>query len=137
MTDDIKAQVRRFYSDVLNTGELGLLADIATEDYLEHDPLPGQGSGLAGLTERVTMLREGLAGTYTVEDVIAEGDRVAVRWTETGTHRGEIAGMPPTGNRFTISGIDIYRASDGKLAEHWHVIDMLSLLQQLGFVPSP
>ncbi len=102
-----------------------------TEDYLEHDPLPGQGTGRDGAIDRFTLLVDALAPHFTVEDVITEGDRVVVRWTNAGTHIGEFAGVPATGRTFTIAGIDIYRVED-KLVEHWHVVDQLAMLGQRG-----
>jgi predicted ester cyclase len=78
-----------------------------------------------------------LAPKYTIEDVVAEGDRVVVRWTNSGTHIGVFAGIPPTGRSFVIAGIDIYRVADGKLAEHWHVVDQLAMMAQLGLLPEP
>ena len=137
MAATAKDLATRFYEQALHAGDLSVLDEIATANYIENDPLPGQRDGLEGLKDRVRMLRDGLAGHYTIEDVVAEGDRVVVRWTNQGTHVGELAGMPPTGKTFTIAGIDIYRVEGGKLAEHWHVVDMLSLLQQLGFIPAP
>jgi steroid delta-isomerase-like uncharacterized protein len=129
--------IRRFYEDVLVGGDLGALDEIATADYQEHDPLPGQGEGLKGLKERVTMLKEGLAVRFTIEDVIQADDKLVVRWTNSGTHVGEFLGIPPTNKSFSVAGIDIYRLEDGKLAEHWHVIDQLAMLQQLGLLPAP
>ncbi|GAC1423733.1 MAG: ester cyclase [Actinomycetota bacterium] len=131
-----KTLAKRLY-EVLHTGDIGSLSEFAATNYEEHDPLPGQRAGLAGLEDRVTILRTGLAARFTIEDVIAEGDRVVVRWTNSGTHVGEFAGIPATGKSFTISGIDIYRVQDGKLAEHWHVVDQLSMLGQLGLLPAP
>jgi steroid delta-isomerase-like uncharacterized protein len=135
-TEANKRVVRRFYDEVLNGKKLEVLEEIAVADYDEHDMLPGQGTGLAGLRERVTILDEALDPRFTVEDVIAEGDRVVVRWTNSGTHVGEFFGAPATGKGFTIAGVDIYRLEDGKMAEHWHVVDQLSMLQQLGMLPS-
>jgi len=129
--------VRRFYDEVLNQGATAVLDEITTEGYVENDPLPGQGTGRTGLAERVTMLRVGLAPKFTLHDVIIDGDRAAVRWTNEGTHVGEFFGIPATGNSFTITGIDVYRLEHGKLAEHWHVVDVYSMLIQLGIVPAP
>ena len=84
------------------------------------------------ILRRVALLMSALARQFIVEDVIAEGDRVVVRWTNAGTHVGEFAGIPPSSRTFTIAGVDIYRVADGKLAEHWHVVDQLSMLTQLG-----
>lgn len=83
------------------------------------------------------MITTGLAPHFAIDDVVAEGDRVVVRWTNTGTHVGEFAGIPATGKPFSIVGIDIYRVSEGLLVEHWHVIDQLAMLGQLGLLPEP
>ena len=132
-----KAVVRRYYEEVLNGGTIQLLEDIATPGYDEHDPIPGQTNGLEGLKQRVEVLRGAFQPRFTLEDVIAEGDKVVVRWTNHGTHVGEFMGIPPTGRSFSIAGIDIHRLSDGKMAEHWHVVDLFSQMQQLGMIPEP
>jgi predicted ester cyclase len=132
-----KQLVRRLYDEVLNGRRPEVIKELALADYTEHDPLPGQRDGLVGLKDRATMLIEGLASTFSVEDVIAEGDRVVVRWTNSGRHSGPFLGIPPTGRSFTMAGIDIYRIENHRLAEHWHVVDQLTMLQQLGLVPSP
>ena len=136
-TQENKDVIRRYYEAVLNRGELDVLNDLALSDYVEHDPLPGQGTGRDGLNDRVTMLRNAFGQHFTLLDMIAEEDRVVVRWTGSGRHEGEFMGMPPTGKAFTITGIDIHRVEGGRMAEHWDVVDQLSLLQQLGFIPQP
>lgn len=137
MEQEIREIVQRFYGQVMGEGDLATLDELATDDYQEHDPFPGQGEGLSGLKNRTTMIREGLAPHFAVEDVIHEGDKLVVRWTNSGTHVGNFAGIPPTNKAFSIAGIDIFGLRDGKLAEHWHVVDQLSLLQQLGIIPAP
>ena len=72
-----------------------------------------------------------------VEDMIAEGDKVAVRYTLEGTHEGELFGVPPTGQRLGIKSISVERVSDGKIIEHWRVTDSLDMMQQLGAIPTP
>jgi steroid delta-isomerase-like uncharacterized protein len=129
--------VRRYYEEILNQGHSDILQDMAVPDYIENDPLPGQTTGLAGLEERVAMLRGALNPHFTIEDLVADGDRVVVRWTQRGQQVRGFLGLPPTGKAFTIAGIDIHRLRDGRMAEHWHVVDQLSLLQQLGVIPSP
>jgi predicted ester cyclase len=136
-TETNKLLVRRFYKEVLNDRRPEVINELALADYTEHHPLPRQRDGLTGLKERVSILLDGLTSTYTVEDVIAEGDRVVVRWTNAGTHSGPFLGIPPTGRSFEMSGIDIYRIENDRMAEHWHVVDQLTMLQQLGLVPSP
>lgn len=135
--EENKAVVRRYYAEVLNAGDLDTLDALAVASYEEHDPLPGHPPGLAGFKQRVEMLRSAFRPCFTVEDVIAEDDKVVVRWTNRGTHVGDFLGMPPTGKAFAMAGIDIHRLRDGKLAEHWHVVDLFSQLQQLGLLPTP
>lgn len=136
--NDNKAVVRRFYQEVLNERKVDALDQIAAEDYVEHDPFPGQGNGRADLKARVASLHKAFNPLrFNVEDVIAEGDKVVVRWTNSGTDRGGFMGIPPTGREFGIAGIDIYVVRDGRLAEHWHVVDMLGHMQQLGLLPTP
>lgn len=132
-----KAVVRRYYEAVLNGGDVDALAGLAVAEYVEHDPLPGQTTGRDGLRQRVEMLRQAFRAHFTIEDLIAEQDKVVARWTSRGTHVGEFLGMPPTGKAYTIAGIDIHRLRDGEMAEHWHVVDQLSQMQQLGLIPQP
>jgi steroid delta-isomerase-like uncharacterized protein len=132
-----KGVVRRYYEEVVNGGALDALDELAVPDYEEHDPFPGQGAGREGLRARVTMLRTSFRQHLTIAEMVAEGDRVVVRWTSSGTHEGEFMGIPATGSSFAIAGIDIHAMRDGKMAEHWHVVDLLSLLQQLGVSTEP
>ena len=74
---------------------------------------------------------------YTVEDQIAEGDKVVTRYTASGTHRGELMGIAPTGSRVEITGISITRVEDGKIEEIWETHDALGMMRQLGVIPSP
>ncbi len=129
-----KDTARRLY-ELINAGQVEAVADFVSMDYEEHDPLPGQGSGKEGVLDRFSLLATALAPRFTIEDVVAENDRVVVRWTNAGTHVGEFAGIPATGKTFTMSGIDIYSVVDGLLCEHWHVVDQLSMLAQLGLLP--
>ena len=129
-----KDRARRLYA-LINEGRVDQLADLISPDYTEHDPLPGQGSGREGVLDRFSMITTALAPHFTIEDLVAEGDRIVVRWTNAGTHVDEFAGIPATGRTFTIAGIDIYRIADEQLCEHWHVIDQLGMLAQLGLLP--
>lgn len=131
-----KQLARQVYA-LANAGDVQGIGDLVRPDYVEHDPLPGQGEGREGVRDRFGMLVGALAPSFTIEDVFAEGDRVVVRWTNAGTHVGEFAGIPATGGAFTIAGIDVYRVEDGLLAEHWHVVDQLAMLAQLGLLPAP
>jgi steroid delta-isomerase-like uncharacterized protein len=135
--DRNKEVARRIYEEALNKRDLDLLDELVAPDYVEHDPLPGQGTGIEGIKDRYRMLIEGLDPTFTIEDVIAEGDKVVVRWTNNGTNVGDFLGIPATGRSFSTAGIDIYRLEAGKLAEHWHVVDVFGQMQQLGLLPGP
>ena len=131
-----KETARRYYEEVLNKGDVALLDEIAVPGYVEHDPFPGAREGVAGLKDRVTMLKAGLDAHFTIEDVVAEGDKVVVRWINEGSMVGEFLGMPANGKPFKIAGIDIHRLENGRLAEHWHVVDQLAHAQQIGLIPS-
>jgi steroid delta-isomerase-like uncharacterized protein len=135
-TQQHKDLALRLY-DALNRGDADAVAELVTPDYAEHDPLPGQGTGREGVVDRFSMIVTALAPRFTVHDVIAEDDKVVVRWTNNGTHVGQFAGIPATGRAFEMGGIDVYRVQDGLLAEHWHQIDQLSMLGQLGLLPAP
>ena len=134
-TETNKATIRRFHEEVMNQGNLPLLQELACVDYMEHNPFPGHGQGLTGLRQRVELLHRAFSGDYTIDDMIAEGDKVVVRWTGRVVQRGDFMGIPPTGRSATYSGIDIYTLQSGLMAEHWDVVDVLSLLQQLGVIP--
>jgi predicted ester cyclase len=131
-----KQVAMRLY-ELLDAANPTAVGDLVTPDYAEHDPLPGQGTGRDGAVDRFSMIVAGLSPHFRVEDVVAEQDTVVVRWTNSGTHSGDFAGIPATGRPFTIGGIDIYRVRDGLLAEHWHQLDQLAMLGQLGLIPAP
>lgn len=137
-TEDNQAIVKRYYTEVLNGRNLDLIDELAVEDYVENDPFPGQGNGRRDLKARGQLILGAFNPVrFTVEDVVAEGDRVVVRWSQVGTHSGPFMGMTPTGREYGINGIDIHALRNGRMAEHWHVVDQLGLLQQLGAIPAP
>ncbi len=128
-----RAIMQRFYDEVFNAGNLALIDQLVAPDVVEHDPFPGQAPGVEGLKQVVTMIRTGFPDIHqTVDVMIAEGDKVVARVTMTGTHKGAFMGMPPTGKKFTITGIDIVRFVNGKAVEHWGNEDDLGMMQQLG-----
>lgn len=132
-----RATVRRLYEDVMNGGNIELLPELVVPDYAEHSPLPGQAAGIVGFTARLTAILNGFRPRYELHHVVAEADIVAVHWTMTGTHQAEVMGIAPTNRPVKFSGIDVHRLRDGKLAEHWHVIEALQMMQQLGVLPGP
>lgn len=134
---DNKRLLQRYYDEVLNGGRLEVLGEIARPDHVEHNPLPGQAQGIEGLRQRASIIKTAFDPQFTVEQMVAEGDAVAVRWTNRGTHRGEFFGVPPTGRSVVTTGIDIHVIRDGRMAEHWDVVDMLGALIQIGAIPAP
>lgn len=125
--------------DAFNLGDWDAVDRLFAPDYVDHDPyranLP---PGPAGVKQAWTGFRAAFPDLHaTIEDLIAEGDKVAVRGAIRGTHLGELMGIPPTGKRVTMTLIDVNRIGGGKLAERWAEADMLGMLQQLGVVPGP
>lgn len=136
--DENKVLVRRWVEEGYGQGELDLVEELFAADLLNRTPLPGQPADRAGVEQAVMMLRGAFAGLrVTIEDIVAEGDRVVVRDQTRARHTGVFAGVPPTGAEVTVSRIAIYRVADGKIAEHWAVVDMLGLMRQLGVLPAP
>lgn len=112
-------------------------ANIAA-DWQYHSPLPGAEPGPAGFKALLAPLLAAFPdGRYTIEDLLAAEDRVMIRWSWTGTHRGEFMGAAPTGKRISTSGIAVTRIAGGKYAETWEQWDALGFLQQAGVVPTP
>ncbi len=138
MSEENKALIRRFAEEYVNKGNLALASELLTPTYVNHLAPPGIPPGPDGENQVLTMFRSAFPdGQVTLEDILAEGDKVAVRLTFSGTHQGEFMGIPPTGRSFTIAGMNVFRIEDGKIAENWPQLDMLSLMQQLGVVPPP
>jgi steroid delta-isomerase-like uncharacterized protein len=119
-----------------NTGRLDLLDECIAADYVQHNPWAGQ--GLTGVREYFARMRESFPDLQARLDAfITEGDLIAARFTVRGTHRGTFAGHPPTGRTFEMTTADYFRVQDGKLAEHWDVLCLHTLLDQLGLPPDP
>jgi steroid delta-isomerase-like uncharacterized protein len=130
--------VRRFWG-VWEEGNIGLVDELVAPDYVNHSPgIPDQPEGPEGIKVLVSMIRGGMLDLRVViDDMIAEGDRVAVRYTIEGIHEGELFGVPPTGRRPSIESSTVEQVSDGKIREHWRVTDTLDMMQQLGAIPTP
>ena len=136
-TEENKALIRR-QVEAWNTGNLDALDDLVAADLIHHDLPPGMAPGLEGFKQIISMHRKAFPDVrVTIEDILAEGDRVMNRWTVSGTHHGEYMGIAPTGKQVTLKGMSIHRIEGGKIAEQWHEMDMLGLLQQMGVVPTP
>src|SRR5919204_5486800 len=135
--DGNRRTVRRLYEEVMNEGRLELLDEITWPDHVEHNPFPQQMQGLEGLKQRASMVRAAFNPSFTIEHLIAEGDKVAVMWSNDGTHVGEWFGFSATGKSVTAHGVDIHLLRDGRLAEHWDVVDLYGFMGQIGALPAP
>jgi steroid delta-isomerase-like uncharacterized protein len=136
--EENKEIVRQFWG-VWEEGNLGLVDELVGLDYVNHSPgMPNQPEGPEGIKAVVSMFRAGMPDLRVViEDVIAEGDKVMMRYRIEGTHEGELFGVPPTGRRVSIESITVERVSGRKIREHWRVTDTLDMMQQLGVIPAP
>ncbi len=135
-----KATFGRFY-DAMNTRDAELISktidELVEPDALIRTPLPIEATGARKLKEVFARLHRAYPDLHvTVEDVIAEGDKIVSRNTVTGTHRGEYMGIPPTGKSVTYNEIFIVRFADGRIAETWGVVDVFSQMKQLGVIPA-
>jgi steroid delta-isomerase-like uncharacterized protein len=131
--------VRRAIDEVWNRGDYSGLDEFVARDLVVHAATPGQElHGQEGIKRFYTMLRTAFPDIhFAIEDQVAADDRVVTRWSAHATHRGAFNGIPPTGNRITLTGIDIDRLAGGKVVECWPQVDELSLLRQLGAIPLP
>jgi len=125
--------------EVFDRGNISLIDELFAPDFVEHEELPpGIPGGSEGVKQLSTMFRSAFPDfKATIDDMIAEGDKVVVRGTWSGTHEGEFMGIPPTGKRVSFGVIDIVRIEGGKFVEHWGQMDNMGLMQQLGLIPAP
>ena len=140
-----KAVVRRTFEEVWNSGQLDVADEVYAPGHSNHDPVfPSIVPGPDGITPIVSMYRAGFPDLqFTVEDMVAEGDRVVTRWSASGTHTGElrgiapyVRGIPPTNKRVTVTGITISHIANGQIVESWSSWDTLGMMQQLGLIPT-
>ncbi len=133
-----RAIIRRAYEELWNERNVGVVDELVAEDFLNHAAPPDRQRGRQGLKDVVRMFESAFPDfRYEVEDMVCEGEKVAVRDVFRGTHRGNFAGIPATGNRVTMEAIHIYRLGEGRLAEHRVARDDLGMMRQLGVVPPP
>jgi len=136
-TEDSKALVCRCYEE-LNKGNLAGIDEVFATDVVVHAPGGQEAHGLEKGKQLFAKLWRAFPDHYeTVDDMVAEGDKVVARVTWTGTQQGEFQGMAPTGKQVTLKAITINRVVDGKIVEVWEEADILDMMQQLGAIPSP
>jgi steroid delta-isomerase-like uncharacterized protein len=137
MSEENKALVRRYFEEIWDKGNLDLIDELFTTNFVRHGPTGTEGEvrGLEEFKGLVSMYRSAFPDLQVpIEDLVAEGDRVVSRWRTRGTHEGELMGIAPTGNQASVTGILIDRISGGKIEEEWVDYDTLHLMQQIGAV---
>jgi steroid delta-isomerase-like uncharacterized protein len=134
MANEANEAVARKGFDAFNSGDLSLVDETVAPGAPGHDPAnPEDSSGPEGFKELIQMYRAAFSDLrFDIEQQISDGDLVVTRWKSSGTHDGELAGMPATGRRTALTGITIDRIADGMIAESWTQWDNLGLMQQLG-----
>jgi steroid delta-isomerase-like uncharacterized protein len=138
-TDDLNTLAHRFADEIINAQDLdAALTELVVEDFVEENPLPGQGPGRAGLADVLAGMFAAFPDLHwAVHDTLAEGDRVMSLSTWSGTHRGEFMGIPATGRRVTVEAWTLDRYRDGQLIRSRIIMDVAGLLIQLGVIPAP
>jgi steroid delta-isomerase-like uncharacterized protein len=137
-TEQNKALIVRFVDELFNRGNTGIVGEIFAPDFIEHEQLPpGIPSGREGVKVMTTVLRNAFPDfKATMDDILADGDKVVIRMTWSGTQKGEFMGVPASGKHVSFGVIDIIRIANGKFVEHWGQMDSMSLMQQLGAIPA-
>jgi steroid delta-isomerase-like uncharacterized protein len=130
--DENKAIVRRFFEVGPSQGDLAAADELLAPDFALHTPLPSP-PGIQGMNDVITACRAAFEHLdVTVEDMVAEGDLVAARFTARGVHKGAFMGFAPAGKSVTMTGIEIFRIENGKIAELWGEANLLGVMGQLG-----
>lgn len=129
--------VRRFVERGINQHNLDEFDVFYSPEVVDHALPPNVPSGLEGRKLFASAFFSAFPDIQiTIEDLVAEGDRVAARQSARGTHTGELMGIPPTGKQVSITGMFIFRFENGKVVEHWEIFDQLGMMQQLGVIPT-
>lgn len=137
-TDQNKITARRVVEEGFNKRDLKVLDEVYSKDAINHDPQqPNAGTGPEAVRKSMSTWLVAFPDVkLTIEHEIAEGDFVVQRLKSTGTNTGSLTGMPATGKKTTINGVMTSKFKDGKIVESWALFDQLSLLQQLGAIPT-
>lgn len=129
-----KTLIERYFEEVWNNGELDVLDDIIHQNYINHSPgMPNPEKGPAGLKPIVAAMRVGFPDlNFKIDDLIITDQNIAIRSTMSGTHAGELFGMPATGKKVVVNQFQFEHIQDGKIIEHWRQSDDLGMMKQLG-----
>jgi len=135
-----KEVIRNYFKAIDDEGKSGnaeILNESLSEDFIEHNPPPGIPPTREGWKQLFKMFAEATPGYHVIDDLIAEGDKVAGHITAYGKHVGTVFGIPATNRDFSMKGIVIWRLKDGMIIEHWAQSDMVGMMIQLGVMPAP
>lgn len=133
-----KQLVHRIWQELVNGNRQETIGALVHPDFQDHTPLPGMSAGVDGLRQRLTVLHGAFPDFHSeIEQLIAEGDKVAALISSTGTHQQDFVGAPPTGKQFAIQELHIVRIAEGRMIEHWGIPDFFAMLEQLGLVAAP
>lgn len=128
----------RSWVEAFNEGNLDAVDELLTDSYVRHDPNSPEVRGSTEEKQLIAMYRSAFPDLhFTIEDMVAEDDKVATRLGISATHKGELIGIPPTEKRLSFTAMEIYRLKEGKIEEQWVNVDTLSMMQQLGAIPAP
>lgn len=134
---DLRELAQRFNDEVFSQGKLETIDELVAENFVEHEePPPGIGADRESLKQFVTMFRTAFPDLKAKLIATAvDGDEVWIQSEFSGTNKGEFAGMPATGKKMTVAGLDRVKTKDGKVVEHWGITDMMAMMTQLGVIP--
>ena len=135
MPADAKTSLRHFYDEV-SAGHLDVIDELLADDFVEHEEFEGIPATKDGVKQFFTMFRSAFPDLrMEAHEIVEEGDLLCARGTFSGTHQGEFMGMPPSGKHVEIEGFDMARMRDGRITEHWGLMDAMTMMQQLGAMP--
>ncbi len=137
-TEENKVIIHRWVDEAWNQGNVEILDDLTHPAFIDHHLPPDVPPNIEGHKAWIQMVRAGFPDIHiTIEDVVVGDEKVAARMSVSGTHTGEFMGMPPSGKSIHFGAIGISRFTDGKSVEYWETFDALSMMQQIGALPSP
>jgi steroid delta-isomerase-like uncharacterized protein len=137
-TEQNKNTVTYFIQALFTKGDLGAVDDYLAAEYVDHEPFAGGGADREAMRAAGVMIRAAFPDWHSdLGFYVAEGDLVVEHFTASGTHQGEIFGVPPSGRTVSLPGINIWRVRDGRITERWGCLNELGLMRQLGLAPAP
>jgi steroid delta-isomerase-like uncharacterized protein len=134
---DYKEMAQRWYAEVMNEGNEDVIEELCAPNFVDHDPLPGTAPDRDGLHDFVKQVRTAFPDLdATIDDMLVDGDEIAVRATIRGTHEGDFMGISATGKKVEVANYDFVRFENDQAVEHWGTLDSAALMEQLGAAPA-